>query len=268
MASLLCRTAGLLLYLLHAGDAYFYTAIRCQAGDQLSLALDAVALGTGDRIGFTATFDGNFASRQTFANQEVGYGTGTRFGEFQVVGIRTDTVGVTDDHGAAIFRLNINDLLIQRIQRCDTFWLEGGFAKGKQHVRAQGEVLVDQYRFGNRLRRRGGNRGNIRGTVRVHHQLQGRDAHVALPGFLLVTQIPQIAVACLHIDKVRELGSQAQTRQRRSAVVAVAIAVDVIEVGTAFSKHQKISPSGRRAIPERVAPWVLKSAPSTPALPA
>ena len=104
MASLLCRTAGLLLYLLHAGDAYFYTAIRRQAGDQLSLALDAVALGAGDRIGFTATFDGNFASRQTFANQEVGYGTGTRFGEFQVVGVRADTVGVTERRGRRLHR--------------------------------------------------------------------------------------------------------------------------------------------------------------------
>ena len=50
-----------MLHFLHARDADFDTAVRCQAGDQLILALDAVTLGAGDRVGFTTAFDGDLA---------------------------------------------------------------------------------------------------------------------------------------------------------------------------------------------------------------
>ena len=113
MALLQQVVVPLLLHFLYAGDAHFDAAIRCQAGDQLSLGLDAVTLGAGDRVGFTTTFDGYLASRQTLANQEVGHGAGTGFRQLQVVGIGADAVGVTHHHGAAIFRLDVDDLLIQ-----------------------------------------------------------------------------------------------------------------------------------------------------------
>jgi len=71
----------------------------------------------------------------------------------------------------------------------------------------------------------------------VHHQFQGGHAHVGFPGLLLVTQVPHVAVTGLQIDQVRELGGDAQTGQRRGAVVAAAVAVDVVEVGAAFCKH-------------------------------
>jgi len=52
---------NLLFDFLHAGDAHFDATIRRQAGDQLVLALDAVTLGAGDRIGFAMAFDGDLA---------------------------------------------------------------------------------------------------------------------------------------------------------------------------------------------------------------
>ncbi len=223
--------------MLYTGDAHFNATIRRQAGDQLSLGLDAVALGTGDRVGLALTLDGDLASRQTLADQEVGHGAGTGFGQLQVVGFGADAVGVTDDHGAAIFGLNVNDLLIQGVQGGHTFRLQSGFAEGKQHVRAQGEVLVDHHRLRNGLGCRGGHGGHIGGAVRVHHQLQGGHAHVGFPGLLLVTQVPHVAVAGLQIEQVGELGGHAQTGQRGCTVVAAAVAVDVVEVGAAFCKH-------------------------------
>ncbi|MNF57971.1 hypothetical protein D3C84_395130 [compost metagenome] len=71
----------------------------------------------------------------------------------------------------------------------------------------------------------------------MHHQFQGGDAHVGLPGLLIVTQIPDVAIASLQVEQIGELGAQAQTGQRRGAVVAVTVAVDVVEVGTAFCEH-------------------------------
>ena len=59
----------LLLNFLYAGYANFYATVRSQAGDQLSLGLDAVTLGAGDRVGFAATFDGNLAGSHTLADQ-------------------------------------------------------------------------------------------------------------------------------------------------------------------------------------------------------
>ncbi|MNR01451.1 hypothetical protein D3C85_1172560 [compost metagenome] len=80
------------------------------------------------------TFDGHLACRQALADQEVGHGTGACFGQLLVVGIGADAVGVTHHHGAAIFRLNVNDLLIQSIECGGPFRFQGGFAEGKQHV--------------------------------------------------------------------------------------------------------------------------------------
>ena len=62
------REVRLLLNFLYAGYANFYATVRSQAGDQLSLGLDAVTLGAGDRVGFAATFDGNLAGSHTFAD--------------------------------------------------------------------------------------------------------------------------------------------------------------------------------------------------------
>ena len=60
--------------------------------------------------------------------------------QLQVVGIGTDAVSVTHHHGAAIFRLDVDDLLIQVLSAAP-FRLQGGFAEGKQHVRAQEKFL-------------------------------------------------------------------------------------------------------------------------------
>ena len=90
---------GLLLHFLHARDADFDTAVRCQAGDQLILALDAVTLGAGDRVGFTTAFDGDLAGGQTLADQEVGHGAGTGFGQLLVISLGTDAIAVTNDDG-------------------------------------------------------------------------------------------------------------------------------------------------------------------------
>ncbi len=124
----------LLLNFLYARYANFYATVRSQAGDQLSFSSYAVALGAGNRVGFATTFDGNFAGSHTFAHQEVGNGTGTGFRQLLVVSVGTDTVGVTNNNSVAIFRLELNDLLIQTVQGCNAFRLQGVFAEGKQHV--------------------------------------------------------------------------------------------------------------------------------------
>lgn len=79
MASFMCLQGLLLSHFLNAGDAYFNTTIRGQAGDQLSLGLDAVTLGAGHRAGFATPFNGNLASWQTLADQEVCHSAGASF---------------------------------------------------------------------------------------------------------------------------------------------------------------------------------------------
>lgn len=79
MASFMCLQGLLLSHFLNAGDAHFNTTIRGQAGDQLSLGLDAVTLGAGDRLGLATAIDGYLASWQTLADQEVRHSAGTSF---------------------------------------------------------------------------------------------------------------------------------------------------------------------------------------------
>ena len=96
---------------------HFDAAIRCQAGDQLVLALDAVTLGAGDRIGFTTASMETLPAGRPLADQEVGHGAGTGFGQLQVIGVGADAVSVTHHHGAAVFRLDVDNLLIQGVER-------------------------------------------------------------------------------------------------------------------------------------------------------
>ena len=172
----------LLLNFLYAGYANFYATVRSQAGDQLSLGLDAVTLGAGDRVGFATTFDGNLAGSHALADQEVGNGAGTSFRQLLVVSVGTDTVGVTNNNGVAVFRLELNDLLVQSVQGLHAFGLQAVFAKGEQHVGVQGEVLLNDLRSRGRcfFNNRGRSRRYVGSTERVVNGFQGRNALVGL----------------------------------------------------------------------------------------
>ena len=197
----------LLLNFLYAGYAHFYATVRGQAGDQLSLGGYAVALGAGNRIGFATTFDGNLAGSHTLADQEVGNGAGTGFRQLLVVSVGTDTVGVTNNNGVTVFRLELNDLLVQGVQGFHAFGLQAVFAKGKQHVGVQGEVLLNDLRsrsrsfFNNRSR----SRCYVGSTERVVNGFQGRNALVGLVAYVVgvqVSHVPHVALTSLQTQRV------------------------------------------------------------------
>ena len=66
-------------------------------------------------------------------------------GQLLVVSVGTDTVGVTNNNGVAVFRLELNDLLVQSVRGLHTFGLQAVFAKGEQHVGSSGRSSSQRF---------------------------------------------------------------------------------------------------------------------------